>query len=99
MTDWHKAAELDEVPDGAVKMVVAGGKVIALVRNGNMYGALDNQCPHAGGPLSGGSVENGRLVCPWHGREYGITDGQCEGHQGVATYPVEVRADGIFVSA
>lgn len=99
MTSWHKAAEPDEIEDGAVKMVVAAGKVIALARHGERYGALDNTCPHAGGPLSQGAVENGLLVCPWHGREYNLSDGTCEGYAGVAAYPVEVRPDGIFVAA
>ena len=99
MTTWHRAADLGEMSDGAVKRVVAGEKVIALARHGEIYCALDNRCPHAGGPLSEGSIENGLLVCPWHGREYSLASGQCEGYEGVATYPVEVRADGIFVAA
>lgn len=99
MTDWHRAAGLNEMGDGEVKRVVAGEKVIALVRQGATYRALDNRCPHAGGPLSEGSIENGLLVCPWHGREYALANGQCDGYEGVATYPVEVREDGVFVAA
>ena len=98
MSTWHKAAEPGEMADGAVKEVIGGGMSIALVRHGDTYGALDNRCPHAGGPLSQGHVEDGHLVCPWHGREYRIADGQCANYQPVATYPVEVRADGIYVS-
>ena len=30
------------------------------------YGALDNRCPHQGGPLGDGQIENGYLICPWH---------------------------------
>jgi pyruvate oxidase len=99
MTTWYRAADLDEMPEGTLKAFPAGEKIIVLARHGDSYCALDNRCPHAGGPLSEGSIENGLLVCPWHGREYSLSNGQCDGYEGVATYPVEIRADGIFVSA
>ena len=63
------------------------------------YGALDNHCPHQGGPLGEGSIEKGWLRCPWHGYDYdpltgtpppGFTDAP-------ACFPVEVRDDGIYV--
>jgi hypothetical protein len=38
------------------------------VRRGT--GALENRCPHQGGPLGEGSIENGWLRCPWHGYDY-----------------------------
>lgn len=96
---WHKVAGPDVLADGALTPVVAGGKALVLARHGERYCALDDRCPHAGGPLSQGSLENGLLVCPWHGREYDLATGKCEGFQGVDTYPVDVRADGIFVAA
>lgn len=98
MSDWHRVGGPDEIGPDSVKRVVAGDKVIALVRTSNGYCALDNACPHAGGPLSEGSIENGLIVCPWHGREYNLATGECEGFAPVATYPVELRADGIYVS-
>lgn len=99
MSEWHRVAGADEVPDGAVVPVVAGGRRIALVRVAERYCALDGTCPHAGGPLGEGSIDNGMLVCPWHGREFDLATGACEGYPGVAAYPVQVRADGIYVEA
>ena len=43
---------------------------------GDGYGALDNRCPHQGGPLGEGSIENGLLRCPWHGYDYDPLDRQ-----------------------
>src|SRR5690349_20463544 len=54
---WHKVAELDELPEGRVKTVVAGRKSLALTHFDGAYGALDNHCPHQGGPLGEGSIE------------------------------------------
>ena len=67
---WHKVAELDELPEGRVKTVVAGRKSLALTHYEGTYGALDNHCPHQGGPLGEGSIEKGWLRCPWHGYDY-----------------------------
>lgn len=97
-TTWHKVADLDDLADGAIRSIVAGKRTLVLARRGDRYSALDDLCPHAGGPLSQGSIENGLLVCPWHGREFDLATGACEGLPGVATYPVEVRADGVFVA-
>jgi pyruvate oxidase len=97
---WHKVAETDELPEGRVKTVVAGRKSLALTHYAGAYGALDNHCPHQGGPLGEGSIENGLLRCPWHGYDYspltgtppaGFTDAP-------ACFAVEVRTDGIYVA-
>ena len=61
---WHKVAELDELPEGRVKTVVAGRKSLALTHYAGAYGALDNHCPHQGGPLGEGSIENGLPALP-----------------------------------
>jgi nitrite reductase/ring-hydroxylating ferredoxin subunit len=95
---WHRVAELGDLAEGTVRMVKAGDKVLALSHVAGHYGALANACPHMGGPLGQGQIENGFLVCPWHGREYDPVTGVCQGFdEAVAAFPVEARADGIYV--
>ena len=72
---WHKVAELDELPEGRVKTVTAGTRSICLTHWEGQYGALDNRCPHQGGPLGEGSIEGGWLRCPWHGWGLWAADG------------------------
>ena len=67
---WHKVAEPDDLPDGRVRTVTVGTRSLALTRVGDRYGVLDNHCPHQGGPLGEGSIEQGLLRCPWHGYDY-----------------------------
>ena len=74
------------------------GRAIVIANFGEKCHALDDRCPHAGGPLSQGSIENGKLVCPWHGREYDLATGLCEAFPSVATHAVEMRDDGIYVA-
>ena len=67
---WSKVAELDDLPEGRVRTVIAGRRSLVLTHVGDEYGALDNKCPHQGGPLGEGSIEKGWLRCPWHGYDY-----------------------------
>jgi len=97
---WHKAAELDELPEGRVKSVTCGLETICLTHHQGKYAALDNRCPHQGGPLGEGSIENGYLRCPWHGWDYEPLTGKPPGgyDDGVATYPIDIREDGVYVA-
>lgn len=97
--DWYKVAELDDLDDGRVRTVVAGDRTLALTRVGDCYGALDNHCPHQGGPLGEGSIEKGLLRCPWHGYDYDpLTGTPPPGFQDApACFPIDVRDDGIYV--
>jgi thiamine pyrophosphate-dependent acetolactate synthase large subunit-like protein/nitrite reductase/ring-hydroxylating ferredoxin subunit len=96
---WYRVADLDELPEGRVKTVTAGRESIALTRFEGSYAALLNACPHQGGPLGEGSIENGWLRCPWHGWDFHPCTGKPPGgyDDGVPTFPVEVRDDGIYV--
>lgn len=99
MTEWHKVAELDELPEGRVKSVSAGLVTVCLTHFEGQYGALDNHCPHQGGPLGEGSIENCWLRCPWHGYDYHpLTGRPPSGHSDqLTTYDVDVRDDGVYV--
>ena len=73
--EWHKALDIDELPDGRVTTVNIGVRTLCLTNVGGTYGALDNHCPHQGGPLGEGSIEKGWLRCPWHGYDYSPCNG------------------------
>ena len=95
---WHKVAEASELPDGTIKACSAGGVDVVLTRVGDRYGAVASRCPHAGGPLADATLEDGHLICPWHGREYDPVSGACEGYaESVRAYPVEVRDGAVYV--
>ena len=97
-SSWHK---LDELPDeGRVQTVVVDGRPLAVTRCAGRLGALDNHCPHQGGPLGEGSIENGWLRCPWHGYDYNPTTGRPpEGFDDApVSYEVEEREDGAYVA-
>jgi len=66
MRKFVPVATLDEVPLGAAKAVVVGEREIALFNvDGTIY-AIDNVCPHQGGPLADGWLDGTIVTCPWH---------------------------------
>ncbi len=104
-TVWYKVAEHDALQEGGVRTVQAGSQALALTLFEGRYAALDNACPHQGGPLGEGSIECGDdgqclLRCPWHGWDFHPTTGKSpDGFgDGVKTYPLELRDDGIYVA-
>ena len=97
---WHKVLEPNELPEGRVKTVSVGVNTLCMTHYDGRYGALENRCPHQGGPLGEGSIEKGLLRCPWHGWDYCPHSGRPpEGgfDDAVPSYPVEERNDGVWV--
>src|SRR5947207_12527459 len=97
---WHRVHDNDVPDEGRVHSVDLDGRTIALARCGTRVGALDNHCPHQGGPLGEGSIENGLLRCPWHGYDYDPLTGIAPGTHGdrATTFEVDVRDDGVYVA-
>jgi thiamine pyrophosphate-dependent acetolactate synthase large subunit-like protein/nitrite reductase/ring-hydroxylating ferredoxin subunit len=96
---WYRVMDIDELPEGRVKTVVAGHKSLAITHYKGKFTALDNRCPHQGGPLGEGAIENGWLRCPWHGWDFSPHTGAAPGgfEDAVKTFPVEIRDDGVYV--
>lgn len=97
---WHRVLDDPaDLPEGRVRTVTAGRRSVALTHVDGRFGALDNRCPHQGGPLGEGSIENGVLRCPWHGYDYCPLTGSPPGDftDEAHTYPLEIRDDGVYV--
>ena len=97
---WHKVLlRKEDLPEGRVKTVTIGHKGICLTHYKGVISALDNKCPHQGGPLGEGSIENGLLRCPWHGWDFDPQNGKPPGgfDDGVKTFKVKENEEGVFV--
>lgn len=99
-TVWYKALDPEELPEGRVVPRTLGVHTVCMTHFEGRYAALSNKCPHQGGPLGEGAIENGMLRCPWHGWDYHPTTGAPPEGYGdcVPTFPVEVREDGVYVA-
>src|SRR6266571_8016186 len=76
---WHDLCKASELPDGRAVRRRLGYLALVVVREGTEVSALADQCAHLGGPLHQGRLEAGaggsRIVCPWHGSAFRVTDG------------------------
>ncbi len=100
MSTLVEIARTDEIVPGKVKMAEVEGMKIALFNLEGSYWAIDDTCPHRGGPLSEGEVEREVVTCPWHGSEFNIRTGEVlipPARAGVKSYKVQVEGSTIMI--
>ena len=103
--EWVSVGPADELPEGRVKTVTARTTFICLSHFDGQWAAMDNHCPHQGGPLGEGSIEQGAdgkcwIRCPWHGWDFDpLTGAPPGGHEdtGQKTYPVKVENGEVLI--
>ena len=92
---------LEQLPPGMARIEMVGEYIIAFFNiDGEIY-AVDDVCPHLGGPLHDGTVEKDeKLVsCPLHNWRFSLCDGTMHpGRRRIATFDTEIRDDGVYVS-
>jgi nitrite reductase/ring-hydroxylating ferredoxin subunit len=88
-----------EIPEGERKIIQVGDLSIGVFHHHGQWYALRNSCLHRGGPVCTGALEGDVLICPWHGFQYDVKNGQLldDPSAKLATYPVEVRQDEIYL--
>jgi 3-phenylpropionate/trans-cinnamate dioxygenase ferredoxin subunit len=101
MTEYFKVAQSNELDEGELMAVEVDGEPVCLAKvNGCIYAFTDN-CTHISGPLNEGELDGEVLTCPWHGAQFNITTGKVlrgPARQDIATYPVRVEDNAVFVS-
>ena len=92
-----RMADLSE--DRAVAVDIGDIRVAVFLHQGRIY-ALNETCPHRGGPLHLGRVTKGVVRCPWHLWQFELTTGKSPINPAscVATYPVRVCGDSVLVT-
>jgi len=95
-----RAGRLDDLPLARPVLLEVGPRRVALIRLGDVVHALDDACPHAGGPLSEGTVRGDTLACPYHGWVWSLGSGACvaPGRDArVVVYPTRVESGEVWV--
>lgn len=99
--DWIEIGPLDAIPRLGARTVKTGSGSIAVFRTRqDVVFALDDSCPHRGGPLSQGIVTGCQVICPLHDWCIRLEDGHAEApDEGMTgTYPVKVDDGIIYLS-
>ena len=91
---WIAVANVESVPSREGRVVTLQGEEIAIFNVDNRYLAIENKCPHRGGPLCDGIVSGTTVVCPLHGRRFDLETGmavRASEPACVATFPTRVE--------
>jgi 3-phenylpropionate/trans-cinnamate dioxygenase ferredoxin subunit len=97
---FELACALSDVPTDEALGVTVGGVDLAVARHDDEVFALQDLCSHAAVALSEGEVEDCTVECWLHGSRFDLRTGKPSGFpatEPVATFPVEVRDDGVYV--
>ena len=70
-----RVAAVADVPPGEGRVVDADGRQLAVFNVDGAFHAIDNACPHRGGPLGDGDLEGTTVSCPWHAWRWDVTTG------------------------
>ena len=95
-----RACALAELADDSALAVEVDGTEVAVVRNGNDYYAIADQCSHAAVPLSDGDVVDGTIECYLHSSLFDLRTGKPLGlpaTQPVPVYRTQVDGDDLLV--
>ncbi|GAA2478928.1 Rieske (2Fe-2S) protein [Winogradskya humida] len=95
----HRLGPLDEIPVGEGRTYTVDGEMVAVfrLRDGSVR-AVSALCPHRGGPLADGQIDNTVVVCPMHLFVFDLATGcSLSGQPDLTSFPVGVDADRTIV--
>jgi nitrite reductase/ring-hydroxylating ferredoxin subunit len=101
--DFVRVGTIADVPPGRMKRVEVDGRDLALINLDGTFFALDNNCPHNGGPLAQGLLDScaGQVTCPWHAWTWDVRTGRAVappvGYRAI-THKVRIEGDAVLVS-
>lgn len=99
---WLDIGALNDIPAQGARVVKTRLGCVAIFRTAeDEVFALDDRCPHKGGPLSEGIVHGTSVTCPLHGWVFDMSTGMAQGADRgeVSTYSVRVEAGRILLDA
>jgi 3-phenylpropionate/trans-cinnamate dioxygenase ferredoxin subunit len=104
---YVKAAQTSDLTTGSKKKILMEGKEILLTNIADQYYAIDNKCPHMGGSLFDGILEEGHITCPRHGSVFDVKTGRLVENgkilflklkvNNTKSYPVKIEGTDILI--
>lgn len=99
---WIEIGTLDDVPRQGARLIKTPMGCVAVFRTANdeVY-ALDDKCPHRGGPLSQGIVHGDAVTCPLHNWVFSLSTGLAKGADegSVRTFPLRIQDGRLQIEA
>lgn len=99
--DWVSIGTIADIPlRGARCVRTPLGKIAVFRTADDRVFAIEDHCPHKGGPLSQGIVHGTSVTCPLHNWVISLETGQALGADegSVRTIDVELREGELFIA-
>jgi NAD(P)H-dependent nitrite reductase small subunit len=99
MSKVIKVGPVSEIAPKQAKIVEVDGAQIAVFNVDGTFCAINNICPHRGGPLGEGDVQGTVVTCPWHGWQFDVKTGQnpVNPAASVRTFPCKVEGGDVCI--
>ncbi len=95
---WMNIVKTSAIEPGQSIVIKLENKNIAIFNTGKRFYAINNACPHLGGPLNEGTLEGEVVTCPWHGWQYDLKSGCPITTPNVRTYPLRLDGDTLQIA-
>lgn len=76
MATWIDAGPTESLANGQTRSMAVGRRMIAVVRSGEAFFAIEDVCTHDGAALTGGEIEGAEIICPRHGARFSLRTGE-----------------------
>ena len=99
---WIDIGALSDIPPQGARVVKTAAGCVAVFRTAtDQVFAIDDTCPHKGGPLSEGIVHGNSVTCPLHACVFSLETGMAQGADegAVNSYPARVESGRILLDA
>jgi nitrite reductase (NADH) small subunit len=98
---WVRVTQVENIPLREGRAVEVGGREIAIFNLGDRFLAVENKCPHRGGPLADGVVSGTTVACPLHAWKVDLNSGEIlnrpENSQCIQTFPTFVESGVLLI--
>lgn len=101
-SNWQCVGDKERFKSPCTKLYSEDGEHLVLIHTSGKFYAMDSACPHEGGPLEQGDIEelcDGRLAltCPWHYFEFCLDDGSSSSGLQNEVYEVKVCEGKVYI--
>ena len=94
MAEYVRVCAQSELPEpGRVLEFSVGSRPLCVANVDGAICVLDGTCPHEGGPLGEGTIEEGRVVCPWHSYAFDVHTGEAKDDPAVRAEIMEAKIE------
>jgi nitrite reductase/ring-hydroxylating ferredoxin subunit len=98
-TALHVLGPLEQVPMGEGRAFAVSGEQVAVFRlKDDTFRAVSAVCPHKGGPIADGTIDQSEVMCPLHQHSFELATGcSTTGAGPLRTYAVFTDSQGNII--